>query len=124
MSTNQQRYSTELALEGRHSEYTSTPVVSQSENGDERGNLEDFGLPTSLDFESAEDEEMNRAILMSLQAVQPSNADQGFGAMPEPDKASVDAILAMGFSREDAVGALKASNYDVEAAIIRILNSG
>lgn len=51
------------------------------------------------------------------QPVRPAAAGSGAGAGVEPSAEAVSALVAMGFSREQAVRALQQSGNDVQTAI-------
>ncbi len=104
----------------------STPVRARTEPvANVNARAINFGAESiALELDGEDDEEMNRAILLSLQAVQPvtgTTANSTVGDNPPED--SVNAIVAMGFDRADAILALRACQNNVENAIIRILNS-
>lgn len=66
---------------------------------------------------AAEEEALNRAILLSLQAPSPANVASDFVA----SEVAVDALLSMGFERDKILIALRDSNNDVESAANRLL---
>jgi len=66
---------------------------------------------------AAEEEALNRAILLSLQAPSPANVAPDFVA----SEVAVEALLSMGFERDQVLIALRDSNNDVESAANRLL---
>lgn len=66
-----------------------------------------------------DEEDINRAILMSLQERQPSYANT---ERPEPPEELVQLLVGMGFSRGQSIQALKDYGENVEDAIMYLAN--
>ncbi len=106
--------------------------VVESRPTDSTENDDELTATEQLQLQFQEEEALNRAILMSLQATESTNDDsngsaQGSGSMDEavvfePDENSVDMITNMGFTRDQAVEALRRKVGNVDRAIDFLIN--